>query len=411
MPTSDWTDRRTRTMHLLQVASALRIGSLRCRPLPPSSPPFCALVPVLVSPRIPPFPPAAVPLFLCPKGIMSLSLILRHFGATPPQGGSLSPPFLTTSQVVPSSAVIVRDTPMDLGGGSNTNGTGIGDSRYATNAQPGSVTRSLSLTFSSLPALPLTMNYGSPSQVDEALLSGLEDIRSGNVVPLWSSPSSSHGSVTSSSDSDDASMVDGCRTYGLVGGKEGYDSFEEVAADIQRLGKQQNNCLDEIISLRGEIKLLKAVIARLEGDTVAHEAELTIGRGEPVWCSRETIRGSVHAEAAKRMNGGLTPSPPPSADVGIASSSGSKKVAFEESPDIGFVVVDRKNARGHKANRRRRDPVTGPDATSTSASVPVDVPVVSPPPGRPCIAQLPLPLPLSLCPIQLGQDVRFGRGW
>jgi len=107
-------------------------------------------------------------------------------GNTPPKRDSPLP--LTTSQVVPSSAVIVRDTPMDLGGGSNTDGTGIGDSRYATDAQPRSATHSLSplatLTFSSLPALPLTMSYRSPSQVDVALLSGLEDIRSGNAVPL-----------------------------------------------------------------------------------------------------------------------------------------------------------------------------------------------------------------------------------
>jgi len=162
------------------------------------------------------------------------------------------------------------------------------------------------------------MSYQSPSQVDVALLSGLEDIRCGNAVPLSSSPSSFHGSLISSSDSDDASMVDGCRVYGLVGGKETYGSLEEFAADIQRLGKQQNNCLDEIISLKGEIKLLKAVIARLEGDMVAHEAELTIGRGEPVWSSRETIRESVDAEAAKRMNGDVTPSPPPPAGVGAA---------------------------------------------------------------------------------------------
>jgi len=100
---------------------------------------------------------------------------------------------------VPSSAVILRDTPMDLGGRSNTDGRGIGDSTYATDAQPQSVTRSLSpspdQTFSSLPALPLTMSYRSPSGVDAALLSGFEDIRSGNAVPLSSSPSSSHGSV------------------------------------------------------------------------------------------------------------------------------------------------------------------------------------------------------------------------
>jgi len=131
-------------------------------------------------------------------------------GNAPPKDDSRTPPMLTTSQVVPSSPVIVCDTPIDLGGGSNTDGTGIGDSRYATGAQPRLVTRSVSPTYSSLPALPLTRSYRSPSQVDVALLSGLEDIRSGNVVPLSASPSSSHGAVTSSSDSDDVSMVDGC---------------------------------------------------------------------------------------------------------------------------------------------------------------------------------------------------------
>ena len=53
-----------------------------------------------------------------------------------------------------------------------------------------------------------------------------------------------------------------------------------------RLGKQQNNCLEEIVLLAGESGLLKAVIARLEGDSVAHVAELTIGREEPVWLAR-----------------------------------------------------------------------------------------------------------------------------
>jgi len=46
-----------------------------------------------------------------------------------------SPLLLTTSEVVPSSVVIVCDAPMDLGGGSNTDGTGIGDSTYTTDAQ------------------------------------------------------------------------------------------------------------------------------------------------------------------------------------------------------------------------------------------------------------------------------------
>ena len=331
-------------------------------------------------------------------------------GNTPPQDESTPPPLWTTTQVVPSSAVIVRDTPLDFGGGS-TDGTGIGNSRNATDTQPRSATHSLSpcpdVTFSSLPAFPLNMSYRSPSQVDIALLSSLKDIRCGKAVPLSSSPSSSHGSVTLFSDSDNASMVDGCRTYPLVGGKVAYDSFEEVAADIQPLGKQQNNCLDEIVSLKREIKLLKAVIARLEGDTVAHEAELTIGRGEPVWSSRETIRGSVRAEAAKRMNGDVTPSPPP-ADVGGASSSGNRKVAFEESHDTGFVVVDRKNICGRKANRRRKDRVTGPAAVTTLAPVPIAVPVSVAPTGaamysRVAAAPPPLPVPYTTRP---GRQVR-----
>jgi len=134
------------------------------------------------------------------------------------------------------------------------------------------------------------------------------------------------------------------------------------------------------VSLKGEIKVLKAVIARLEGDTVAHEAELAVGRGEPVWSSRETIRGSVRSEAAKCMNDDVTPSPPPT-DVGVASSSGSKKVAFDELPDTGFVMVGRKDARGREANRRGRNRVTGPVAATTPAPVPVAIPESSPPTG------------------------------
>ena len=56
-------------------------------------------------------------------------------GNTPPMEDRTSPLLLTTSEVVPSSVVIVCDAPMDLGGGSNTDGTGIGDSTYTTDAQ------------------------------------------------------------------------------------------------------------------------------------------------------------------------------------------------------------------------------------------------------------------------------------
>jgi len=34
----------------------------------------------------------------------------------------------------------------------------------------------------------------------------------------------------------------------------------------------------------------------------------------------------------------------------VGSSSGGKKVAFDESPDAGFVVVNGRSARGRKAD-------------------------------------------------------------
>jgi len=165
--------------------------------------------------------------------------------------------------------------------------------------------------------------------------------------------------------------------------------------------------LDEIVSLKGEIKLLKNVIARLEGDTVAHEAELAIGRGESVWSSWGAIQGSVRAEAAKRMNGNVTPSPPPT-DAGVASSSDGKKVAFDVTPDTSFVEVRKSGARGRKANRRRRDCVAGPFAMSAPTPVPVAVPVLSPPTGaamysRVATAPPPPPVPYTTRP---GRPVR-----
>jgi len=113
------------------------------------------------------------------------------------------------------------------------------------------------------------------------------------------------------------------------------------------------------------------LLARLEGDTVAHEAELTVGRGEPIWSLQGTIRESVRAEAAKRMNGGVTPSPP-ATDTGAAPSSGSKKVAFDNEPSASFIVVGSTGARGRKANRRRKNRVAN---QATAAAAPATVPV------------------------------------
>ena len=124
---------------------------------------------------------------------------------------------------------------MDLGNGSNTDGTGIGDSKYATDAQPRStvptVSPCASPSFSSLPALHLTIEYQSPSQVDVNLMQGLNEILDGNTVPLSSS------SDDALSDSGlNTLMVDRMPAHRLVAGKVSYDSMEEVASDVRRLG-------------------------------------------------------------------------------------------------------------------------------------------------------------------------------
>ena len=111
------------------------------------------------------------------------------------------------------------------------------------------------------------------------------------------------------------------------------------------------------------------------------------------------------------MNDGVTPSPPPT-DVGVASSSGRKKVALEDSPDAGFVVVGRKDDRGRKTNRRKRSRVASPTATLAPAPVPAAVlaavSVVSPPTGaamysRVAAAPPPPPVPYTTRP---GRQVR-----
>ena len=117
----------------------------------------------------------------------------------------------------------------------------------------------------------------------------------------------------------------------------------------------------------------------MEGDTVAHEAELTVTRGEPVWNAGENIPESVRAEAAKPIpvNGNVTSSPPP-AHVGVVSSSRGKKVAIDETPGAGFVEDGRKDTRGRKANRKRRNPAISQTGTAAPPPVPVGVQAPTP---------------------------------
>ena len=67
--------------------------------------------------------------------------------------------------------------------------------------------------------------------------------------------------------------------------------------------------------------------------------------GKSLFGWREQIRESVRTEAAKRMNGDMTLSPPPT-DVCVTSTSGDKRVTFDEFPNPGFVEVGKRCARG-----------------------------------------------------------------
>jgi len=100
------------------------------------------------------------------------------------------------------------------------------------------------------------------------------------------------------------------------------------------------------------------------------------------------------------MNGDITPSPPPPADVGATSSSGGRKVAFDESPNAGFVMGGKKDVRGRKTNRGKRrneNGVSGPAAAATPATIPAVVPASSSPPtGAVMYSQVAAP-PLLRC--------------
>ena len=66
-----------------------------------------------------------------------------------------TPPFLATEDVLPSSEVMIQDTPMALGDGKNTDATGLGDSKHA----PSSVPPGFELA-SSPPCIPPTFPSG-----------------------------------------------------------------------------------------------------------------------------------------------------------------------------------------------------------------------------------------------------------
>src|SRR5205807_7371170 len=217
-----------------------------------------------------------------------------------------TPPFLATEDVLPSLEVMVQDTPMALGDGKNTDATGLGDSKHA----PSSVPPGFELA-SSPPCFPPTSPSGSidglsegvpgtqptpetPMEVplpdtqpedtdaslarmDEAMaahnaflaergfssssaprhssttgsiLDSLEDIRSGNTVPV-ASPT---GSVESDTPTgilrvmDQARGLEGIESIMAISGR--FHTLERAVRALTVLVGQQG---DEIIALQDKL--------------------------------------------------------------------------------------------------------------------------------------------------------------
>lgn len=169
---------------------------------------------------------------------------------------------LTTSQVVDSQSLIVRDTPMDMGKGRNSEGTGMGDSIHAAptiddesqDAQyvpsvivlPSSPMPALSPPLVSLPATAASL-----SQATVGMLEGLEDIEMGRAVPV-------DGMSSCSGDSGDSVS---CR---LFGGRDGYRTFDEVAVDMELVASIQEDGRKATRILMDEVGKLSALVANLK---------------------------------------------------------------------------------------------------------------------------------------------------
>ena len=201
---------------------------------------------------------------------------------------------LTTSQGVSSQALIVRDTPMDIGEGKNSEGTGLGDSRQAVlaAASPAAdesqeaqhvpsviVLPSSPIDASSPPLVSLPATAQSLSQATVGMLEGLEDIEMGRAVPA---------DGISSSSSDDGSVDS--EIYVMFGGKDGYASLKEVAEDMGYVAVVQEEGRKTTRILMKEVARLASLVAGMDEEL----ATLKQGCG----CAAKRIR----ADMARVMN-------------------------------------------------------------------------------------------------------------
>ncbi|PUU75411.1 hypothetical protein B9Z19DRAFT_1067443 [Tuber borchii] len=271
-----------------------------------------------------------------------------------------SPLLLTTSQIILSQAVIVRDTPMDLGGGSNSNNTGLGDSWYATQVAassqamqrvpslvvPSSLVSSLrnsvaSPSLSSLVPLPPTIESITASPATVGILMGLGDNEAGRSQPQ-SDSDSDMGSVDSSAFSPPP----------LCGGKPVYDNLLDITNDVKYW-------VDKVHTLRAMaakcINELNEAVEKLTREVTDLQAQNTHNR------EKAKTRTVTSEAMAKVMN----PDSPARAATAVASPHPILLVPASAPTDrkVSFDVAEGKRRRRRNQNRKWVGPLP-PDSKS-----------------------------------------------
>jgi len=317
-----------------------------------------------------PAPPKVVPALPLSKRHQEFMVHTKERRGNTPTSRESSVPLLTTSQVVPSSAVVVYDTPMDLGAGANTEGTGIANSKYAS--QDAQMSSSLPPT-SPIVSLPDTVPYTS-SATTKAMLDGLRDIEHERNTPLVGSDDDMVDSDSSSSESSDDSAIDEML--------KDYQDIRDVVHDLRFL-YTSHKALKGVVRIMAEgLDVFKSTIRRLEDDCEELRLELHLMRGGHAFHTHvptEKELDNLEKAKANAARVHFAPSsdsapPPPSPPTQSIPHSSAK---VQEPDAETFTKVDG----GKKKNRRRRgnklsekEVMTNGDRVTTTDTASVSTP-------------------------------------